>query len=163
AGKLVDAVASGAGHSPEAWSAWTLLAVVYGAGLVIKNVAMRPWIYFASANMKELIDEAFRKVQAFSADWHADNFAGASVRRMALRAGKTGLLVWLWAKGEAEAGGVAFVITAVMLMTGYLRNIGENIRMTRRGLDDIEGVARYATTAPQVIDAVDAGAFRADL
>ncbi|MFL5295017.1 MAG: ABC transporter ATP-binding protein [Phenylobacterium sp.] len=296
AGKLVDAVAAGAGHSAQAWGAWGLLAAVYGVGLVVKNVAMRPWIYFASANMKEIVDEAFRKVQAFSADWHADNFAGATVRRlsramwgydtvsdaaviwlgpaflvlgglcvmmfqrwpvvglfasvvvaafvasniwltelyarpanlrsvaldsriggaladsissnatvksfgaegreearigavtdlwrksvnvtwtrftnlwllhnvllMLLQAGMTGLLVWLWAKGQARPGDVAFVITAFMLMTGYLRNIGENIRMTQRGLDDIEDVARYATTAPQVVDGADAKPFRADL
>src|SRR3569833_237251 len=32
--------------------------------------------------MKEMVDEDFQKVQAFSADWHADNFAGATVRRL---------------------------------------------------------------------------------
>jgi ATP-binding cassette subfamily B protein len=296
AGKLVDAVAGGPRLSHAAWRAWALLAGVYGAALVVKNAAMRPWIYFASANMKEIIDEAFEKVQAFSADWHADNFAGATVRRlsramwgydtvsdaaviwlgpaflvlgglcvmmalrwplvglfagvivaafvasniwltelyarpanlksvaldsriggaladsissnatvksfgaeareeariggitdlwrrsvnvtwsrftnlwllhnvllMALQAGMTGLLVSLWAKGQAKAGDVAFVITAFMLMTGYLRNIGENIRMTQRGMDDTEDVARYATMAPQVVDAPDAGDFAADL
>jgi ATP-binding cassette, subfamily B, bacterial len=292
AGRLVDAVAGGAGRLHDAWTGWALLAGVYGAGLVVKNFAMRPWIYFASANMKEIVDEAFRKVQAFSADWHADNFAGATVRRLsramwgydtvsdaaviwlgpaflvlaglcvmmalrwpmvglfssiivaafvasniwltelyarpanlrsvaldtriggaladsvssnatvksfgaepreearvgdvtelwrksvnvtwtrftnlwllhnfllvALQAGMTGLLVSLWAKGQAKAGDVAYVITAFMLMTGYLRNIGENIRMTQRGIDDIEDVARYETMAPQVLDAPAAKQF----
>ena len=296
AGKLVDAVAGGLAHRAEAWNAWLLLAGVYGAGLIIRNVAMRAWIPFAASNMKELIDEGFKKVQSFSADWHADSFAGATVRRlsramwgydsvsdaaviwlgpaflvlgglcvmmalrwpivglfttvivaafvasniwltelyarpanlrsvaldsriggamadsissnatvksfgaepreeariggvtdlwrasvnvtwtrftnlwllhnlllMLLQAGMTGLLVWLWARGQAKAGDVAFVITAFMLMTGYLRNIGENIRMTQRGLDDIEDVARYATMAPQVIDAPDAKAFSPNL
>jgi ATP-binding cassette subfamily B protein len=296
AGKLVDAVAGGLVRTHQAWTAWGLLAAVYGAGLVVKNLAMRPWIYFASANMKEIVDEAFRKVQAFSADWHADNFGGATVRRlsramwgydtvsdaaviwlgpaflvlaglcvmmavrwpivglfatvivtafvasniwltelyarpanlksvaldsriggaladsissnatvksfgaepreeariggvtdlwrgsvnvtwtrftnlwllhnvllMALQAGMTGLLIWLWGKGQAKAGDVAFVITAFMLMTGYLRNIGENIRMTQRGLDDIEDVARYSTMAPQVVDAPAAKDFAPNL
>jgi ATP-binding cassette subfamily B protein len=296
AGKLVDAVAAGLGQARQAWTAWGLLAAVYGAGLVVKNLAMRPWIYLASANMKEIVDEAFKKVQAFSADWHADNFAGATVRRLSramwgydvvsdaaviwlgpaflvlaglcvmmalrwplvglfasivvaafvaaniwltelyarpanlksvaldsriggamadsissnatvksfgaedreaariggvtdlwrqsvnvtwsrftnlwllhnvllvvLQAGMTGLLVSLWAKGQAKAGDVAFVITAFMLMTGYLRNIGENIRMTQRGVDDIEDVARYATMPPQVVDAENARTFSPDL
>jgi ATP-binding cassette subfamily B protein len=296
AGRLVDAVAAGPRLSHQAWRAWALLGLVYGAALIVKNIAMRPWIYFASANMKEIIDEAFQKVQAFSADWHADNFAGATVRRlsramwgydtvsdaaviwlgpaflvlgglcvmmalrwplvglfatvivtafvasniwltelyarpanlksvaldsriggaladsissnatvksfgaeereeariggvtelwrksvnvtwsrftnlwllhnvllMALQAGMTGLLVMLWAKGQAKAGDVAFVITAFMLMTGYLRNIGDNIRMTQRGMDDTEDVARYATMDPQVLDAPDAKAFVPDL
>src|SRR5262249_14441539 len=48
-----------------------------------RNAAMRWfWIPLATRNMKELVDEAFKKVQAFSADWHADNFAGATVRRV---------------------------------------------------------------------------------
>jgi len=48
-------------------------------------------------------------------------------------------------------------------MTGYLRNIGENIRMTQRGLDDIEDVARYSTMAPQVVDAPAAKDFAPNL
>ena len=34
------------------------------------------------ADMKAITDEAFARVQSFSADWHADNFAGATVRRL---------------------------------------------------------------------------------
>jgi ATP-binding cassette subfamily B protein len=295
-GKLVNAVAAGPDHMREAWRGWSLLVAVYAAGLLTKNIAMRPWIFFASRNMKEIIDDAFRRVQSFSADWHADTFAGATVRRLSramwgydtvsdaaviwlgpaflvlgglcvmmavrwpevglfaaivvglflasniflteryarpanlkavgldsriggaladslssnatvksfgaedreearvggvtelwrkavnvswsrftnlwllhnvllaiLQAGMTGLLVSLWARGQANAGDVAFVITAFMLMTGYLRNIGENIRLTQRGLDDIEDVARHAETAPQVVDAAGAKAFAPDL
>jgi ATP-binding cassette subfamily B protein len=80
-----------------------------------------------------------------------------------LQAGLTGLLLREWAQGRASAGDIAFAITSFMLMTGYLRNIGDNIRMAQRGLDDTEDVARYATMAPQVVDAPDARPFRADL
>ena len=54
--------------------------------------------------------------------------------------------------GRANAGDIAFAITSFLVMSGYLRNIGENIRMAQRGLADVEDVARYATTAPQVLD-----------
>jgi ATP-binding cassette, subfamily B, bacterial len=80
-----------------------------------------------------------------------------------LLAGLTGLLVWLWTKGQATPGDVAFAVTAFMTMSSYLRNLGENIRMTQRGLDDLEDVARYATMDPQVMDAPDAKPFTADL
>jgi len=50
-----------------------------------------------------------------------------------------------------------------MLMSGYLRNIGENIRMMQKGLDDVEDVARYAIMAPQVADAADAVSLRGEL
>ncbi|MFC3068518.1 ABC transporter ATP-binding protein [Phenylobacterium soli] len=294
AGKLVDIVAAGPKALDAAWRAWGLLAVCYGLGLILRNTAMRAWIPFAAANMKEIIDESFEKVQSFSADWHADTFAGATVRRLSramwgydtvsdaaviwlgpaflvltglcvtlglrwpevgafaavvvaafvasniwltelyarpsnlkavaldsriggaladslssnatvkafgaerreegrigevttlwrkaasvswnrftnlwllhnlllvvLQAGMTGILVVLWSKGQARAGDIAYVITAFMLMTGYLRNIGDNIRMTQRGLDDIEDVARYSQMDPQVMDVEGAKPFHA--
>jgi ATP-binding cassette subfamily B protein len=77
-----------------------------------------------------------------------------------LQAGLTGLLVMLWSRGQANAGDVAFAITAFMLMAGYLRNFGENIRNLQKGLDDTEAVAGYMKTAPQVPDLPGAGAFR---
>jgi ATP-binding cassette subfamily B protein len=80
-----------------------------------------------------------------------------------LQAGLTGLLIRLWIKGEATAGDVAFGITAFMLMSGYLRNVGDNIRMLQKGLDDVEDVARYERTAPQVADAAAAKALAGDL
>ncbi|MEO8112927.1 MAG: ABC transporter ATP-binding protein, partial [Phenylobacterium sp.] len=290
------AVAAGPSKPEPAWEAWGLFVGVYLAFSLIRNFAIRFWIPLASANMKDLTDEGFKKVQSFSSDWHADSFAGATVRRLsramwgydnvsdavlmwlgpavlvliglcvmmlvrwpmvglfasvtvalyiasniiltekyarpanlrsvaldsriggalsdsissgptvksfgaeareeariggvtelwrraanrtwhsfmniwlvhniilvALQAGMTGLLLRLWVRGEATAGDVAFAITAFMLMTGYLRNLGDNIRMGQRGLDDTEDVARYATMAPQVLDAPDAAAFQPDL
>ena len=62
AGKLVNAVADGVGQLREAWRSWALLAGVYGAGLIIRNIAMRAWIPLAASNMKEIIDEAFQRV-----------------------------------------------------------------------------------------------------
>lgn len=77
----------------------------------------------------------------------------------ALQAGLTGLMVLRWTRGQASAGDVAFVITSFLVMSGYLRNLGENIRMLQRGLADVEDVARYARTAPDVADRPDAPPF----
>ena len=76
-----------------------------------------------------------------------------------LQAGLTGLLLLAWAQGRAGAGDVAFVITAFMLMSGYLRNFGENVRALQKALDDTEAVARFMRTAPQVADAEEAPAL----
>src|SRR5690348_13200082 len=71
AGNLVDAVA-GKGVAQTAWTHWAAFVGVYFAALVTRNAAMRWfWIPLAADNMKELVDEAFKKVQSFSADWHA--------------------------------------------------------------------------------------------
>jgi ATP-binding cassette subfamily B protein len=40
-----------------------------------------------------------------------------------------------------------------MLMSGYLRNLGENIRMLQKGLDDAEDVAAWTRLSPQIADA----------
>jgi ATP-binding cassette subfamily B protein len=77
-----------------------------------------------------------------------------------LQAGLTGLLVLLWSRHQAQAGDVAFAITAFLLMSGYLRNFGENVRNLQKGLDDTEAVAGYMRTAPQVADRPGADAFR---
>ena len=76
-----------------------------------------------------------------------------------LQAGLTGLVVWRWTRGQATAGDVAFVITSFLVMSGYLRNIGEDIRMAQRGLADVEDVARYARMHPQVADRPGARPF----
>ncbi|MGH1558359.1 hypothetical protein ACRAWD_12465 [Caulobacter segnis] len=40
-----------------------------------------------------------------------------------------------------------------MLMSGHLRNLGENIRMLQKGIDDTEDVAAWTTLQPQIADA----------
>jgi ATP-binding cassette subfamily B protein len=281
------------GGVDQAWRAWTLFAGLYVALLVVRNGAFVVWNPLAASNMADLINDAFERVQSFSAEWHADTFAGATVRRVSramwgydtisdqlvlwlgpsllvliglslsmlarwpvvglfsllmvaayvalsltlakvwmrpanlksaamdseigatladaitsnpvvksfgaerrenarfaltvqawraaavsswnrgvltgvllnammvvLQAGLTGLLVWLWSRHRAQAGDVAFAITAFMLMSGYLRNFGENVRNFQKGLDDTEAVAGYMRTAPQVADLPGAGGFR---
>jgi ATP-binding cassette subfamily B protein len=296
AGRLVDAVAAGPEHPAQAWEAWAMFVGVYLAFSLVRNLAFRFWNPMAAASMKEMTDEAFKRVQSYSSDWHADTFAGSTVRRLSramwgydavsdavvlwlgpavlvlvglsvsmivrwpavglfslgtvvfyvamnllltvkyvrpanlksvaldsriggaladsisanptvkafgaepreeariaavtslwrkhtlvtwtrfmdawlvqnlilvvLQAGLTGLLLRLWAQGQATAGDVAFAITSFLLMSGYLRNIGENIRQMQKGLDDAEDVARFAVTLPQVADAPDAARLRGEM
>jgi ATP-binding cassette subfamily B protein len=65
-GRLVDAVTHGPGNSGGAWRAWAVFVGVYFAFSMIRNLSMRFWIPLASANMKEMTDEGFKKVQSFS-------------------------------------------------------------------------------------------------
>ncbi|HRD45448.1 MAG TPA: ABC transporter ATP-binding protein [Caulobacter sp.] len=289
---LIDAVADPARDPDRAWRAWALFVGVYVAFVITRNIAFRFWNPLAARNMEEMTNEGFRRVQRFSADWHADNFAGATVRKLsramwgydsasdavvlwlgpallvlfglsiqmifkwplvgalavftvvaflwlnlwlvkvyarpanlksnaldsriggaladaitsnptvksfgaeareegrfgaitlawrravlitwnrfmdiwliqnalmvALQAGMTGILLNLWVQGRASPGDIAFAITSFMLMSGYLRNIGENVRMMQKGLDDVEDVANYARMAPQVADSPGARPF----
>jgi len=295
---MADGLITAVSRPPEqgvdqAWRAWGAFAGVYLVLLVFRNAGFLSWNPFAARNMENLVNEVFERVQSFSSDWHADTFAGATVRRVSramwgydgisdqvvlwlgpstlvlfglsismllhwpvvgafaltmvviyiavslsmaqfwirpanlksaamdseigavladaitsnatvkafgaekreaarfaktahgwrlaatkswnrsvmtgttlnvltliLQAGLTGLLVRLWSKHQAQAGDVAFAITAFMLMTGYLRNFGENVRNMQKGLDDTEAAAGYMRMAPQVADKPGADAFR---
>ncbi|BEU28502.1 ABC transporter ATP-binding protein [Paraburkholderia sp. 22B1P] len=55
---------------------------------------------------------------------------------LVLLVGLTGSMLLAWTRGSADPGDVAFTITTFMLMSGYLRNIGDNVRMLQRGIDD---------------------------
>ena len=94
--------------------------------------------------------------------WNRAVLTGALLNALmiVLQAGLTGLLVWLWSRHGAAAGDVAFAVTAFMLMAGYLRNFGENVRNLQKGLDDSEAVAGYMKMEPQVADRPGADAFR---
>jgi len=288
---LIEATQKGVASG--AWRAWAFFVGVYLTYAVIRNLGLRTfWNPLAASNMEEMTNEAFGRVQSFSADWHGDNFAGATVRRIsramwgydvvsdavftwmgpalivltvlslqmllrwplvgafstamvvtyvvatilfsnlyvmkanrrsvaldsriggaladaissnpsvkgfgaeareeqrigvvtrdwrkatlitwnrymtvwlvqnlllaALSAGLTGLVVLAWVQRQADAPAVGFVITTFLIMSGYLRNMGDNIRMLQRGLADVEDVARYAREAPDVVDAPDAAPF----
>ena len=292
AGRMVDTLTQGPALAPDAWRWWAIFIGLGVALAVVRNIRDKPWIQLAAFNMKEMTDAGFARVQAYSADWHADAFAGATVRKLSramwaydqvsdavvmwigpallvlvglsvmmilrwpmvglfslfavglfiasnlflisrfarplnqrsvaldtriggaladsisgnaavrsfgaeareeariagvttlwrgavirtwnrftdiwlvqnlllafLQAGLTGLLIHLWTQGRATPGDVVFGVTAFMLMSGYLRNLGDNIRMLQKGLDDAEDLARYMRTAPQVPDRPDARPF----
>ena len=296
AGRLVDAVAEGPQAADVAWAAWAVFVGLYLVLSVVRNIANKFWNPLAALNMRDMTDEGFARIQSFSADWHADAFAGATVRRLSramwgydmvsdaivmwigpallvliglsgmmivrwpmvglfslavvslyiasnviltakygrplnqrsvaldsriggaladsitgnatvrsfgaearesarigeiteswrgavvrtwnrftdlwliqnmllavLQGGLTGLLLMLWSQGRATPGDVAFGITAFLVMSGYLRNIGENVRMLQKGLDDVEDVARFAEIKPQVADRPGAAPFAGQL
>jgi ATP-binding cassette subfamily B protein len=292
-GQLVQTLVDKPRGDPAAWTALGLFVGVYLAFAVVRNISHRFWIPLAARNMEEMTNEGFAKVQAFSSDWHADSFAGATVRKLTramwgydsvtdavtiwlgpgiivlvglslmmlvkqplagaislvvvvayiganlvvteryvrphnlrsnafdsriggaladavtsnptvksfgaearereriaavtaqwrdavmvtwnrftdvwlgqnlllvvLQAGLTGSMVWAWSKGTATPGDVATAITAFMLMSGYLRNMGENIRMLQKGIDDTEDLAAWNQLSPQIADAPNAPDFR---
>ena len=82
AGRLVDAVSRDTAHPAHAWQAWALFVGVFLGYAISRNIQLRLWNPFAAHNMEEMINDAFVRVQSFSADWHADAFAGATVRKV---------------------------------------------------------------------------------
>ncbi|HVY85263.1 MAG TPA: ABC transporter ATP-binding protein [Caulobacterales bacterium] len=82
-GAMVQALSAGPGAAnAQVLTTYTLFALVAFGFYFFRNTSVRFWIPLAARNMKSIVDDGFRDVQRFSSDWHANNFAGATVRRV---------------------------------------------------------------------------------
>jgi ATP-binding cassette, subfamily B, bacterial len=86
AGRLVDAIASGPATNALAWHAAIVAFCVLGV-LGLTATLLRQGVYFNIIRltlkmMSEIAANAFHRVQRFSTDWHANSFAGSTVRKI---------------------------------------------------------------------------------
>ena len=86
AGQLVDAVASGSAADAVTWNAAiTALLMLIGLGLgavVLRQLSFMGVIALTLRMMSDIAADAFHRVQRFSTDWHANSFAGSTVRKV---------------------------------------------------------------------------------
>jgi len=156
---LMNAVASPVRVSAAAWRAWAMLSGLYLAIYSTRTVMFRLLNGFHSRIMARMVNEGFQRVQAFSTDWHASNFAGATVRRVSramwgFDAASDALLLmlvptlivmaglaismsfhWLGAGIFVGVLVIAFAIYNVVLSTRYIRpaNLKSNALDSRIG------------------------------
>lgn len=85
-GKIVDALVT---YGPEDAEALPKVLFYFGifvtlgfAYNVLRYVSISIWAWFAVQCLHELLTDAMCKVQRFSADWHANAFAGGTVRKI---------------------------------------------------------------------------------
>ena len=81
-GRLVDAVGRPGRAVAAAAVAAAVLTGLYMLLYGLRTGAYRVMNRFAASNMEAVVTQAFARVQRFSAEWHADSFAGATVRRV---------------------------------------------------------------------------------
>ncbi|WP_348632857.1 ABC transporter ATP-binding protein, partial [Mesorhizobium sp. M4A.F.Ca.ET.020.02.1.1] len=147
-GRLVDAVASSGAADDVAWNAaisafWMLVALAL-TGVVLRNAAFMAIVELTLKMMADIAADAFHRVQRFSTDWHANSFAGSTVRKITrgmwaldllndtiliallpsvvMLVGSTLLLGWFWPLMGAvvAAGSVLFIMVTAMLSLGYV-------------------------------------------
>ena len=162
-GRLVDAVARGAATDAAAWEA-AVSAFLWLVGLALAAVAMRNLAFVGITDltlkmMSDISADAFRRVQRFSTDWHANSFAGSTVRKVTrgmwaldllndtilialfpsvvMLLGSTLLLGWYWPlMGAVVAlGSIVFIAVTAVLSLGYVAPAARlaNIWDTRLG------------------------------
>lgn len=87
AGKLVDAVTLGARDREAALAAaLSAFAVIIALGifmLALRHLAFLGIIRLTLKIMGDVARDAFHRVQRFSTEWHANSFAGSTVRKVA--------------------------------------------------------------------------------
>ncbi len=147
-GRLVDAVARGAAADVVAWNAAIaafsmLLALALGA-ILFRHVAFMGVIDLTLKMMSDIAAGAFHRVQRLSTDWHANSFAGSTVRKvtrgmwaldllndtilvallpsLVMLVGTTLLLGWYWPlMGVIIAlGSIVYIAVTVSLTLGYV-------------------------------------------
>ncbi|RAS38265.1 ABC transporter ATP-binding protein [Paraburkholderia bryophila] len=148
AGRLVDAIASGSARDALAWHA-AVTAFCVLAALGLGATLLRQGVYFniirlSLRMMSEIAANAFHRVQRFSTDWHANSFAGSTVRKitrgmwaldllndtllialfpsMVMLMGATFLLGWRWPMMGAVVGigSVLYIAVTVALSLGFV-------------------------------------------
>ncbi|WP_246396320.1 ABC transporter ATP-binding protein [Gluconacetobacter tumulisoli] len=75
---------------------------------------------------------------------------------LAMRVLLVGAVLALWWRGRAGPGDVAYVLTMVFLVQGYLRDIGQQISMVQRSVNEMEELVAIYRLPMGVADAVDA-------
>ena len=148
AGRLVDAVANGAASDAAIWNAavaaFSILVVLAAGAIVMRHVAFIAIIDLTLKMMADIAADAFHRVQRFSTDWHANSFAGSTVRKVTrgmwaldllndtilvalfpstvMLIGSTVLLGWHWpAMGLIIAiGSIVYCGLTVALSLGYV-------------------------------------------
>ncbi|MFM0628826.1 ABC transporter ATP-binding protein [Paraburkholderia xenovorans] len=148
AGRLVDAIASGAASDAVAWHAAVTAFCVLGA-LGLGATLLRQGVYFNIIRltlkmMGEIAANAFHRVQRLSTDWHANSFAGSTVRKitrgmwaldllndtlliallpsLVMLVGATVLLGWRWPTMGAVVGigSVLYIAVTVAMSLGFV-------------------------------------------
>jgi ATP-binding cassette subfamily B protein len=144
AGHLIDAVAkAGADRHDAGRAAILALAAMAGLGLALvlfRYVTYRGIVRLTLANMTDVARSTFARVQRFSAEWQANNFAGSTVRKIsrgmwAFDTLNDTLLLALLPSAMVLAGstlllGLRWPAMGVLIAAGALGFIGQSIALS---------------------------------
>ncbi len=147
-GRLVDAVVSGAATDELAWTAaiaafWMLMALSLGA-ILLRHLTFLGVTDLTLKMMADIASAAFYRIQRFSTDWHANSFAGSTVRKVTrgmwaldllndtllvalfpsvvMLVGSTVLMSFYWPMMGViiGIGSIVFILMTIALSLGYV-------------------------------------------
>jgi ATP-binding cassette subfamily B protein len=94
--------------------------------------------------------------------WTAFTHAGTGQLTLLwfVRFAVTGAALWLWAQGQASAGEIAYVVTSYLVLHGYLRDIGQQVHMLQRSVNEMEELVQLHDEPMGIADRPDASPIR---
>jgi ATP-binding cassette, subfamily B, bacterial len=84
-GELVDALTHGPQEGDARRAAWFAFGAIVALGLgsmILRLAGLRAIVPFTLRIMSDVARDAFMRVQRLSTDWHANSFAGSTVRKI---------------------------------------------------------------------------------
>src|SRR5690242_5923493 len=84
-GRLVDALTLGASDAAARHAAFAAFGGIVALGLmsmILRLTGLQAIVPFTLKTMSDVSRDAFARVQRFSTDWHANSFAGSTVRKI---------------------------------------------------------------------------------
>src|SRR5438445_9449948 len=84
-GRLVDALTLGAADAAARRAAFVAFGAIVALGLasmILRLIGLQAIVPFTLRIMSDVSRDAFMRVQRFSTDWHANSFAGSTVRKI---------------------------------------------------------------------------------
>src|ERR1051325_8917436 len=84
-GHLVDALTRGAAEAAARHDAFSAFGAIVALGLlsmILRLAGLRAIVPFTLRIMSDVARNAFMRVQRFSTEWHANSFAGSTVRKI---------------------------------------------------------------------------------
>src|SRR5215472_12521112 len=84
-GHLVDALTRGAAEPAARYAALSAFGAIVALGLlstILRQTGLRAIVPFTLRIMSDVAQDAFMRLQRFSTDWHANSFAGSTVRKI---------------------------------------------------------------------------------
>ncbi|MDR6146548.1 ATP-binding cassette subfamily B protein [Sphingomonas sp. SORGH_AS870] len=90
--------------------------------------------------------------------WMAFTWAGSGQLALLwlIRIAAIGAALWLWSRGHASAGDMAYVITSYLVLNGYLRDIGQYVHQLQRSVNEMEELVQLHGEPLVVADRADA-------
>jgi ATP-binding cassette subfamily B protein len=90
--------------------------------------------------------------------WMRSNNNGSAqlTTLLALRAAIIGMALWLWWNGEATPGDLVYVLTAYLVIHGYLRDVGWYIRDLQHAVNEMEELVAIGAEPYGIADHKDA-------